>query len=106
MPGEEPSLSELITTGTENALNRIWTALPAIVESYDPVTNLAVVKFAVMNSLWSQSGKRTYEETSLATVPVIFPRAGGDGASRSHCRGRLCPHRLVEDCFRGMAGDG
>lgn len=79
MAGEDFNLSEVIKFGIDQAIDDIFTATPGTVLSYDPTTNIAVVKPMVKRALYAvDDEQRSYEELpNLASVPVVWPRAGG-----------------------------
>lgn len=69
-----PSLIDVLNNAIEKRLCELHTAMPGIISSYDPKTNLAVVKPAL---------KRKYIDEPVAidlplisNVPVAFPRLG------------------------------
>ena len=75
IPGD---LGEVIRIAMKAFGDGLWTALPGIIESYDPDRMTCVVRPAVNaearlpNGAWYR-----FERTLLVDVPVIFPSGGG-----------------------------
>jgi hypothetical protein len=70
-----PQLTQVLKDAMERRLTEVHTAMPGIVESFDPLTMTCTVQPAI---------KRKYQDAVLATslplinkVPVCFPRGGG-----------------------------
>lgn len=58
--------------------SRIWTAMPAIVQSVNLTKQTCVVQLAIQGRRENQFGEVTYENISvIQDVPIVFPRAGG-----------------------------
>jgi hypothetical protein len=56
----------------------IWTALPGIVQSFDPAAMTVTVQPAVQGSIQDESGASSACNLPLLTdVPVVFPSGGG-----------------------------
>lgn len=78
MAGLPASLVDVVRAGIDARLEDVFTALPATVTVYDPVTNTAFVKLAVKHGMSTDDGDRVFEEyPEIPFVPVLFPRAGG-----------------------------
>lgn len=57
---------------------KIWTALPAIVQSFDPVAMTAVLQPTIQASIIDQAGVQHWITLPLLPdVPVVFPGGGG-----------------------------
>lgn len=72
MASENPTLEQLLTTAMESRLSDLNTAIPGIIQSFDPLTGLCSVQPAL---------KREYKSGAVVNlpvvpnVPVIFPRS-------------------------------
>lgn len=56
----------------------LWTALPGIIQSFDPATITAVVQPAIQGIVRRQDGTaQAVNLPLLPDVPVVFPRGGG-----------------------------
>jgi hypothetical protein len=72
------SMEEAMRTAIEGALTRHWTALPVIIESFDPVKMTASVQPAVKSMVVQQDGSQKYVDLPLIVdAPVHFPAGGG-----------------------------
>jgi hypothetical protein len=73
MSGSSPSFEKVLAMAIESRLFDVHTALPGVVEAYDPGTETVTVRPAL---------KRKYEDGSVVelplimNVPVTFPRGG------------------------------
>jgi hypothetical protein len=71
-------LPDLLSQVQESRLLDVWTALPGIVQSYDPRTNTASVQPAVKRRLEDEDGDPVHEQIPvLPSVPVVWPGGGG-----------------------------
>lgn len=74
------TLSENIRKGIEGRLKELHTALPGIVESFDPEMQLATVQPAIRRIFITRDGEKEIlvptDLPLLINVPVIFPRGG------------------------------
>lgn len=71
-------LNEAILVALDGRQAEMWTALPAIVESYDPVKLTISAQPAVKISIRAASGTFSWVNMPLLVdVPVVFPSAGG-----------------------------
>lgn len=71
-------VQEAVTVAIEGKLAETWTALPGIIESYDPAAQRAVVRLAMLGEFTAPEGYKIYEERPLLPdVPVEFPSGGG-----------------------------
>lgn len=62
----------------EDFLANVWTALPAIVQSFDPTHGTVVVQPTVQIRVRQANGKVQWTTMKqLADVPVLFPQGGG-----------------------------
>lgn len=56
----------------------LWTALPGIVQSFDPVAHTVTVQLCIKGSITGPDGKTTQVNLPvLPDVPVVFPHGGG-----------------------------
>lgn len=70
---------------------RIWTALPAIVESYDPVRQTISAQPAIQGIVTDENGRDTATNMPLCVdVPVIFTRGGGFAITHPISSGDEC----------------
>ena len=80
----------------------IWTALPGIVESYDPARQTAVVRLAVQGEITDEGGYSSYMTLPLLpNVPVEFPAGGGFTLTFPVKKGDEC---VVEFQARDISG--
>lgn len=69
---------EGIRSAIEGFLVNVWTALPGIVQSFDPGKMTLVVQPAIRAAVRDSKGKQTWVELPLLLdVPVVFPAGGG-----------------------------
>jgi len=76
------NLSTTIRTGIENKLKDLHTAMPGIIETFDPDTQLATVQPAIRRIFKSVDDEsiETLTPTDLSiliNVPVVYPGGGG-----------------------------
>ena len=97
------TLSSNIMLGVETKLKELHTSMPGIVESFDPVTQLASVQPAIKRIFVTQD-----EDVEILTptdlpilinVPVIFPRGGGFSLTFPVKKGDEC---LLNFCERSI----
>jgi len=103
MAGKTTNLSTLASTikhGVENRIKDLHTSMPGIVESFDPVTQLATVQPAIKRIFVT-----TEEDVEVLTphnlpmlinVPVIFPRGGGFSLTFPVAKGDECQLTFCE----------
>lgn len=73
-----PSREELVRGWIEHYLQDLHTAMPGVVEAYDPGTQRATVRPTVRHAVLQPDGSTAYEDLPpLPEVPVLFPRAAG-----------------------------
>lgn len=73
---EDPN--EAINVALKGSRADIWTALPGILESYDPELRVATVQPAIQAQVLSPDGTtKNITITVLTHCPVVFPRGGG-----------------------------
>lgn len=73
-----PDAEEAVRIGLEGHQSGLWTALPGIVQSFDPVQMVADVQPTINAVVRTQAGR--YEELRmplLGDCPVVFPGGGG-----------------------------
>lgn len=69
---------EVIRLALDAFQNNIWTALPAIVVSYNPVANTVQAQPAIKGIVQDKEGNyNSVDMPILPDVPVVFPRGGG-----------------------------
>lgn len=69
---------ELIRAALDAFQNNIWTAIPAIVVSYDPKANTVQAQPAIKGIVQDKTGNYNADNLPvLPDVPVVFPRGGG-----------------------------
>ncbi len=74
----EPTQAELIREAIESRLLDVHTALPGIVESYDPATQTANIRLAVRRAIEGADGGIEHEEIPvLPNVPFGWFASGG-----------------------------
>lgn len=72
------NLSVALLAALEGWQSGIWTALPGIVESFDPEVQTCSIRPAVQARLQDRAGNYRWATiTLLEDVPVIFPSGGG-----------------------------
>ena len=72
---ETVTLSEVVSSGVEAALEHVHTATVAILDSYDSATQRARVVSAVRRPLTNAAGEPVYEDfPPFDSVPVLWPR--------------------------------
>lgn len=72
MSPQSPSLSEVIRLGIQRELANLHTALPGMVEAYDPETRLARVK-PLLRRLYAGEDQAV-DLPVISNVPVLHPR--------------------------------
>lgn len=78
---DSPDLAEVLRLVLEHRVSRVWTALPGVVEAYDPSTQRADVRPAVVAFLELADGEEREELPVIPNVPVVMPSGGGFFAS-------------------------
>ena len=69
---------EVIRAAQDGHQARMWTSMPGIIQSFDPVTQTAVVQPAIQGIFQSPDGSFTPVNMPVLTdVPVEFPSGGG-----------------------------
>lgn len=72
------SLAELITRALESRLGDVWTALPGMIQTYDPATCTADVQPVIKRPIPTETEELTHEDLPIIpNVPVAFPRGSG-----------------------------
>lgn len=73
------TLGELVQRGQESRLEDVWTAAPAVVQSYDPATRTADLRPLTLRPVRNLDTDETEHEEIpiLPSVPVAFPGAAG-----------------------------
>jgi hypothetical protein len=75
------TLSSLIKQGFKEGVKNLHTSIPGIIQSFDPVRQLANVQPAIRRIFISRESEESILTPSplplLINVPVIFPRGGG-----------------------------
>lgn len=61
----------------KQALTDLRVSIPAIIESFDPVTQCATVQVAINEIVRTQGGPQNISIKPINKVPVCFPSAGG-----------------------------
>jgi hypothetical protein len=104
--GDKADLATLASTikqGVDNRLKDLHTAIPGIVETFDPVTQLATVQPAIRRIFITRdAGNETLIPSDLPiliNVPVVFPRGGGFSLTFPVVKGDEC---LLVFCERSM----
>ena len=58
--------------------SQVWTALPGLIQSFDPTKMTAVVRLALRVQIQSPDGSWAWQEIQpLLDCPVVFPSGGG-----------------------------
>lgn len=106
MANKNPSLATLASTikkGIMEATKGLHTSMPGIVESFDPVTQLASVQPAIRRIFVARDGDTEILTPTdlplLINVPVIFPRGGGFSLTFRVVKGDEC---LLNFCERSI----
>lgn len=87
-------------TAVASALAAVWTALPGIIESYDPNHQTATVQPAVQGQVTAPDGTVTLLSLPVITdVPVQFPSGGGFSLTFPVVKGDEC---LIVFASRGI----
>lgn len=69
---------QALKTLVEGELASTWTAMPGVIDSFDPETITAVVRIAIKANQHKSDGSIAQIEIKpLCDVPVILPRGGG-----------------------------
>lgn len=80
----------------------IWTALPGIVESFDPVAMTVSVQPSVKGQVQDETGKSTAVNLPLLVdVPVVFPCGGGFTLTHPIKAGDECLVVFASRCIDG-----
>ena len=106
MANKNPSLATLASTiksGIRGATKDLHTSMPGIVESFDPITQLASIQPAIRRIFVMRDGdKEILTPTDLPlliNVPIIFPRGGGFSLTFPVAKGDEC---LLNFCERSI----
>jgi hypothetical protein len=70
-------ISQQLLSIIENRLKHVHTALPAVIKSYDPNKNTAIVQPGVKRIWVSPTATKAVALPVVPDVPVIFPSGGG-----------------------------
>ncbi|WP_043614303.1 Gp138 family membrane-puncturing spike protein [Chromobacterium violaceum] len=69
---------QAISLAIDSALAGVWTALPGVIQSFDPVAVTVVVQPAIQGVVRQPDGSaKAVNLPLLLDVPVVFPRGGG-----------------------------
>lgn len=75
--GIPPTEAELITRALESRLGDVYTAMPGIVQSYDPATQTADVLPGIQRAVTTTEDDIAYEDLPIVpNVKICFPRGG------------------------------
>jgi phage baseplate assembly protein V len=70
--------ADALATALAGLQARLWTALPGVVESFDPITVTAVIAPTIKGVVARPDGQpEVVDLPLLPDVPVVFPRGGG-----------------------------
>lgn len=95
-----PTLNGLIEDSIRKELANLWTALPCVVDRYDPETVTVDVQPAIKIPIRKQDGTiETIEMPMLLDVPVVFPCAGGFTITHPINRGNECLVTFSDRCI-------
>ena len=93
---------EATRTAVEGKQAELWTALPGLVESFDPVAMTVSVQPAVTGSVGDERGKTsTGTLPLLVDVPVVFPCGGGFTLTHPIKEGDECLVVFASRCIDG-----
>ncbi len=76
-----PDLGEVLRLWAQDLQQKVWTALPGVVQKYDATTQQADVKPSVVGFFQCIDGEEPHELPVIAGVPVVHPSGGGFFAS-------------------------
>lgn len=106
MGNKNPALATLaanIKQGVESRLKNLHTSMPGIIESFDPVTQLASIQPAIKRIFITVDEEKEILVPEnigvLINVPVIFPRGGGFSLTFPVVKGDEC---LLVFCERSI----
>lgn len=106
MGNKNPALATLATNikqGVESRLKNLHTSMPGIIESFDPVSQLASVQPAIKRIFITVDEEKEILVPEnigiLINVPVIFPRGGGFSLTFPVVKGDEC---LLVFCERSI----
>jgi hypothetical protein len=98
---------EAMRLALESKQSEIWTALPGIIESFDPVKMTAVVQPAVQGQIRDEAGRtRQVDLPLLLDVPVEFPNGGGFSLTFPVKPGDECAIEFQCRCIDGWWSEG
>lgn len=91
---------EAIRAAMDGRLSELWTALPCIIESFDPDAMTVVVQPTIKGVITNSDGTtRTESLPLLVDVPVIFPAGGGFTLTFPIAEGDECLAVLASRCI-------
>lgn len=100
---EIATLASTIKHGIDNRLKDLHTSMPGIIESFDPVTQLASIQPAIKRIFKTNDGDVEFltpvDLPILINVPIIFPRGGGFSLTFPVKKGNEC---LINFCERSI----
>jgi hypothetical protein len=98
---------EATRTAMDGKQAEMWTALPGIVQSFDPVAMTVVVQPAVQGSIQDEQGKtQNVDLPLLGDVPVVFPCGGGFTLTHPIKGGDECLIVFTSRCLDGWWDSG
>lgn len=104
------TLASNIKHGIEGAIKDIHTSTPGIIESFDPITQLATIQPAIKRMFISKEEDTEVLIPSdlplLINVPVIYPRGGGFSITFPVKKGDECLLVFCERCIDGWHETG
>lgn len=71
-------LEDVVASANDQALQNIWTAIPGIIQSYDPRLQRATIQISVKSTFIAEDGDNDVTEiAALSGVPVVHTGGGG-----------------------------
>lgn len=98
---------EPLRAALEGKQAELWTALPGLIESYDPEAQTASVQPALKGFVIAETGeKESVDLPLLVDVPVVFPTGGGFSLTFPVRSGDECLVVFASRCIDGWWASG
>lgn len=76
---QSPRLEEVLEAAIGQRLDTFWTAIPAVVSSYDENSQTVTIRISIVSPQIDPKGNKIWFHPYIPNVPVLFP--GGSGTS-------------------------